>query len=186
MIGIDYLGPFNPVCDGTNNQYVILVVDYFSRFAWALAVEHNDGETAVQQRYITYHCNHEQTKGYPLCNVRYSDTAQFKSPTPPPQLHACPLPAPQSTALYETAPTLCYTPFVNPGRSSMAGHMSGPLSNRPTKIVFTNGPTIRAAQTGVFDVDIRISNRPFIDICKSFAAQPSLKYRNVEKRINAL
>jgi hypothetical protein len=27
-------------------------------------------------------------------------------------------------------------PFVN------AGHMSGPLSNRPTKILFTNGPTI--------------------------------------------
>jgi hypothetical protein len=48
MIGIDYLGPFNPVCEGTNNRYVILVVDYFSRFAWARAVECNDGETAVR------------------------------------------------------------------------------------------------------------------------------------------
>jgi transposase InsO family protein len=48
MIGIDFLGPFNPVCHGTNSKYVILIVDYFSRFAWAKAVEGNDGETAVQ------------------------------------------------------------------------------------------------------------------------------------------
>jgi transposase InsO family protein len=48
MVGIDYLGPFNPVSAGTNSKYVILVVDYFSRFAWARAVEHNDGETAAQ------------------------------------------------------------------------------------------------------------------------------------------
>jgi hypothetical protein len=32
-----------------------------------------------------------------------------------------------------------------------------------------------AAQTGVFDLDIRISNRPFIDVCKSFAAETGLK-----------
>jgi hypothetical protein len=43
----------------------------------------------------------------------------------------------------------------------------------------------RAAQTGVFDLDIRIANRPSIDICKSFAAETGLKSRNVEKRINA-
>jgi hypothetical protein len=45
--------------------------------------------------------------------------------------------------------------------------------------------TNRSAQTGVFDLDIRISNRPSIDICKSFAAETGLKSRNVEKRINA-
>jgi hypothetical protein len=46
---------------------------------------------------------------------------------------------------------------------------------------------IRAAQTGVFDLDtcIRISNRPFIAVFKSFAAETGLKSRNVEKRINA-
>jgi hypothetical protein len=44
----------------------------------------------------------------------------------------------------------------------------------------------RAAQTGVFDLDIRISNRPFIDVCKSFAAETGLQSRNVEKRINAV
>jgi hypothetical protein len=48
MIGIDFLGPFNPVCDGTSSKYVILVVDYCSRFAWARAVEANDGEAAVK------------------------------------------------------------------------------------------------------------------------------------------
>jgi hypothetical protein len=30
---------------------------------------------------------------------------------------------------------------------------------------------IRAAQTGVFDLDIRISYRLFIDVCKSFAVR---------------
>jgi hypothetical protein len=44
----------------------------------------------------------------------------------------------------------------------------------------------RAAQTGVFDLDIRISNWPFIDVCQSFAAETGLKSRNVEKRINAV
>jgi hypothetical protein len=44
----------------------------------------------------------------------------------------------------------------------------------------------RAAQTGVFDLDIRIFNRPFIDVCKAFAAETGLKSRNVEKRINAV
>jgi hypothetical protein len=47
-------------------------------------------------------------------------------------------------------------------------------------------PANRAAQTGVFDLDIRISNRPFIDVCKSFAAETGLQSRNVEKRINAV
>jgi hypothetical protein len=42
-------------------------------------------------------------------------------------------------------------------------------------------PVYRAAQTGVFDLEIRISNRPFIDISKSFVAQTGLKYRNAEK-----
>jgi hypothetical protein len=63
-------------------------------------------------------------------------------------------------------------------------YFSGVLPfSRPHKNL---NPPNRAAQTGVLDLDIRISNRPFIDICKSFAAQTGLKYRNVEKRINAV
>jgi hypothetical protein len=46
--------------------------------------------------------------------------------------------------------------------------------------------TIRAAQTGVFHLDIRISNRLFIDVCAAVAAETGLKSRNVEKRINAV
>jgi hypothetical protein len=62
------------------------------------------------------------------------------------------------------------------------------LAHRAVIFVFLaeTAPPIRAAQTGVLDLDIRISNRPFIHICKSFAAQTGLKYRNVEKRINAV
>jgi hypothetical protein len=76
------------------------------------------------------------------------------------------------------------------GRTRMGG--GGGVSRKseerqhPAKRKKGNSGNIRAAQTGVFDLDIRISNRPFIDICKSFAAQTGLKYRNVEKGINAV
>ncbi|KAA8902709.1 hypothetical protein FN846DRAFT_986313, partial [Sphaerosporella brunnea] len=43
----------------------------------------------------------------------------------------------------------------------------------------------RAAQTGVFDLDIRIFNRLFIDVCKQFDAETGLKSINVEKNKNA-
>jgi hypothetical protein len=43
---------------------------------------------------------------------------------------------------------------------------------------------IRGAQTGVFELDIRISNPPYIHRCESLAAETGLKARNVEKRIN--
>jgi hypothetical protein len=45
---------------------------------------------------------------------------------------------------------------------------------------------IRGAQTGVFELDIRIFNPPYIYGCKSLAAGTGLKFRNVEKRINAV
>jgi hypothetical protein len=44
----------------------------------------------------------------------------------------------------------------------------------------------RGAQTGVFELDIRISNSPYIDVCQSLASEIGLKSRNVEKRINAV
>jgi hypothetical protein len=55
-----------------------------------------------------------------------------------------------------------------------------------TLVTRSGGYCNRAAQTGVFDRDIRISNRPFIDVCRSFAFETGLKSRNVEKRINAV
>jgi hypothetical protein len=44
----------------------------------------------------------------------------------------------------------------------------------------------RVSQTGVFDLDIRICNRLFIDVCTSCAAKTGLKSRTVEKGINAV
>jgi hypothetical protein len=46
--------------------------------------------------------------------------------------------------------------------------------------------TNRGAQTAVFELDIRISNPPCIDVCQSLASETDLKSRKVEKRINAV
>ena len=37
MIGMDWLGPISPPCELTKAQYVLVMVDYFSRFVWAKA-----------------------------------------------------------------------------------------------------------------------------------------------------
>jgi hypothetical protein len=41
----------------------------------------------------------------------------------------------------------------------------------------------RGSQTAVFELDIRHSNPPYIDVGKSLASEDGLKSRNVEKRI---
>lgn len=35
MIGMDWLGPISPACAITGHQYILILVDYFSRFTWA-------------------------------------------------------------------------------------------------------------------------------------------------------
>lgn len=35
MVGMDFLGPIKPTCSVTGAKYVLIVVDYFSRFVWA-------------------------------------------------------------------------------------------------------------------------------------------------------
>jgi hypothetical protein len=42
------------------------------------------------------------------------------------------------------------------------------------------------AQTAVFELDIRISNLLYIDVCQSLASETGRNSRNVEKRINAV
>lgn len=37
MVGIDWLGPITPACTATGAKYVILAVDYFTRFVWTKA-----------------------------------------------------------------------------------------------------------------------------------------------------
>ena len=39
MCGIDYIGPIAPTCEVTNARYILIVVDYFSRFLFAQALQ---------------------------------------------------------------------------------------------------------------------------------------------------
>ena len=41
MLGADWLGPISPICTATGAAYVLLVVDYFSRFVWAKAYQNH-------------------------------------------------------------------------------------------------------------------------------------------------
>ena len=34
MVGLDFLGPINPSCNATNHKYILLAIDYFTRFMW--------------------------------------------------------------------------------------------------------------------------------------------------------
>jgi hypothetical protein len=45
---------------------------------------------------------------------------------------------------------------------------------------------IRGDQTAVFELAIRISKPPYIDVCQSLASETSLESTNVEKRIMAV
>lgn len=47
MIGIDYLGPIKPESKH-GSQYVVIIVDYFSRYCWALAVGSATGRNALR------------------------------------------------------------------------------------------------------------------------------------------
>ena len=42
MIGMDFVGPINPACALTGYVYVLIVVDYFSRFLWAIGTKKAD------------------------------------------------------------------------------------------------------------------------------------------------
>jgi len=35
MIGIDGLGPISPISNPGGHKYILIVVDYFTRYAWA-------------------------------------------------------------------------------------------------------------------------------------------------------
>lgn len=44
-IGMDWLGPISPACSVTGCAYILILVDYFSRFMWAKAyLKHSSGE----------------------------------------------------------------------------------------------------------------------------------------------
>ena len=45
MLGIDFVGPINPVSRNGGKKYILIAVDYFSRFLFAMATEKADGVT---------------------------------------------------------------------------------------------------------------------------------------------
>jgi hypothetical protein len=48
MLGLDYLGPINPLCRITKAKYFIIAVDYFSRYTWVKACKAADGKHVVK------------------------------------------------------------------------------------------------------------------------------------------
>ena len=42
MIGMDYVGPISPPCQATGYSYILVIIDYFSRFLWAIGVHRAD------------------------------------------------------------------------------------------------------------------------------------------------
>jgi len=48
MIGMDYVGPITPACKATGYCYILIVVDYFSRFLWAIGVHRADQQSTMQ------------------------------------------------------------------------------------------------------------------------------------------
>lgn len=51
MLGMDFLGPISPRCEVTGAAYVLIVIDYFSRFVWARACENAD-QAAVHALWV--------------------------------------------------------------------------------------------------------------------------------------
>ena len=47
MIGMDFMGPISPACTATGAIYILLVVDYFTRFIWAKAYLHARGDAVI-------------------------------------------------------------------------------------------------------------------------------------------
>lgn len=61
LMGMDFIGPFNPI-SVHSSRYVILAVDYFSRYCFAQAVQRNTGEVVVDFLYSNVTCHF----GWPL------------------------------------------------------------------------------------------------------------------------
>jgi len=48
MIGMDYVGPINPPCQATGFVYILIVIDYFSRFLWGIGVHKADQISTIK------------------------------------------------------------------------------------------------------------------------------------------
>lgn len=63
MVGIDWIGPIWPPCEVTGWRYILVVVDYFSRFVWARGYESANQE-AVHDFWLKFLV---PVFGFPLC-----------------------------------------------------------------------------------------------------------------------
>ena len=45
---MDYIGPINPPCEASGDVYILIVIDYFSRFLWAFGVKRADQRSTMQ------------------------------------------------------------------------------------------------------------------------------------------
>jgi len=48
MIGMDYVGPISPPCKVTGYSYILVVINYFSRFLWGVGVQTADQLSTMQ------------------------------------------------------------------------------------------------------------------------------------------
>jgi len=48
MIGMDYVGPINPPCKASGVVYILIAVDYFLRFLWAVGVQRADQASTMK------------------------------------------------------------------------------------------------------------------------------------------
>ena len=53
MIGIDFLGPIKPACSATGHKYILLVIDYYTRFVWLMSYKF-----CTQAEVADLLCNH--------------------------------------------------------------------------------------------------------------------------------
>lgn len=70
MIGIDFVGPISPISKG-GRKYILIAVDYFSRFLFASAVENANGE--VVKNFV--HRKIARVMGWP--RAVYCDNASY-------------------------------------------------------------------------------------------------------------
>ena len=48
MVGMDFVGPINPPCEATGAIYILLLVDYFSRFPFGTTLERADQQATMR------------------------------------------------------------------------------------------------------------------------------------------
>ncbi|RKF84193.1 hypothetical protein GcM1_141007 [Golovinomyces cichoracearum] len=47
LLGIDFAGPFSK-STGTNEKWILVAIDYFSRYVWAEATQKNDSDKVIK------------------------------------------------------------------------------------------------------------------------------------------